>query len=91
VADHDGQSYTRKFSIEPGNDKQIEVAIEDGPTSPEALKALLDPPEAPPPGTGGLAGEGPGGAVGFDGFTRAPADPNAPLLNPGALFRPSTP
>ncbi len=91
VADHDGQSYSRKFSIEPGNDKQIEVAVEDGPTSPEALKALLDPPEAPPPGTGGLAGEGPGGAVGFDGFTRAPADPNAPLLNPGALFRPSTP
>jgi hypothetical protein len=91
VADHDGKSYTRKFSIEPGNDKQIEVAIEDGPTSPEALKALLDPPEAPPPGTGGLAGEGPGGAVGFDGFSSRPADPNAPLLNPGALFRPGAP
>lgn len=91
IADHDGKSYTRKFSIEPGNDKQIEVAIEDGPTSPEALKALLDPPEAPPPGTGGLAGEGPGGAVGFDGFSSGPADPNAPLLNPGALFRPGAP
>ena len=91
VADHDGQSYTRKFSIEPGNDKQIEVAIEDGPTSPEALNALLDPPEAPPPGTGGLAGEGPGGAMSFDGFSARPADPNAPLLNPGTLFRPSTP
>lgn len=91
VADHDGKSYTRKFSIEPGNDKQIEVAIEDGPTSAEALKALLDPPEAPPPGTGGLAGEGPGGAVGFDGFSATPADPNAPLLNPGALFRPGAP
>ncbi len=89
VANHGGQSYSRKFSIEPGGDKQIEVAIDDGPTSPEALKALLDPPEPPAPGTGTLAGEGGGGAVGFDGFSSRPADPNAPLLNPGALFRPS--
>ncbi len=89
VADHGGLSYTRKFSVEPGDDKQIEVAIEDGPTSAEALQALLDPPEAPPPGTGTLAGEGPGGAASFDGFSSRPADPNAPLINPGALFRPS--
>ena len=85
VAEHGGLSYSRKFSIEPGSDKQIEVAIDDGPISAEALQALLDPPEAPRPGTGGLAGEGPGG---FDGFSK-PADPNAPLLNPGALLRPS--
>jgi len=91
VADHGGQSFTRRFSIEPGGDKQIEVAIQDGPTSPEALKALLDPPEAPAPGTGTLAGEGAGGAMGFDGFSSRPADPNAPLLNPGTLFRPSSP
>jgi hypothetical protein len=89
IADHAGQKYTRKFSIEPGADKQVEVAIDDGPTSPEALKALLDPPEPPAPGTGTLAGEGGGGAVGFDGFSSRPADPNAPLLNPGTLFRPS--
>ena len=88
VADHGGQSYSRKFSIEPGNDKQIEVALEDGPTSKEALKALLDPPEAPAPGTGGLSVEAPGGAMTFDGFSR-PADPNAPLLNPGTLLRSS--
>ena len=85
VAEHDGKAYSRTFTIEAGNDKQIEVAIADGPTSPEALQALLDPPEAPRPGTGGLAGEGPGG---FDGFSNS-ADPNAPLLNPGALLRPS--
>ncbi len=89
VADHGGLSYTRKFSVEPGDDKQIEVAIEDGPTSPEALQALLDPPEAPTPGTGALTGEGPGGAASFDGFSARPADPNAPLINPGTLFRPS--
>lgn len=91
VADHGGQSYTRKFSIEPGGDKQIEVAIDDGPTSPEALKALLDPPEGPTPGTGTLAGDGSGNAVGFDGFSARPADPNAPLINPGTLFRPAAP
>ena len=88
VADLGGKSYSRKFSIEPGNDKQIEVAIEDGPTSPDALQALLDPPEAPTPGTGGLSVEAPGGAMSFDGFSR-PADPNAPLLDPGTLMRSS--
>ncbi len=86
VADHGEQSYSKKFSIEPGNDKQIEVAVENGPTSPDALKALLDPPEASAPGTGGLSVEAPGGAMTFDGFSR-PADPNAPLLNPGTLLR----
>jgi hypothetical protein len=91
VAAHGGQSYTRKFSIEPGGDKQVEVAIEDGATSPEALKALLDPPEGPAPGTGTLAGDGSGNAVGFDGFSARPADPNAPLINPGTLFRPAAP
>jgi hypothetical protein len=90
IADHDGQKYTRKFSIDLGGNKQIEVAIDDGPSSPEAIKELLDPPEPPAPGTGTLAGEGGGGAVGFDGFSSRPADPNAPLINPGTLFRPST-
>ena len=91
VADHDGKSYTRKFSIEPGGDRQIEVAIADGPTSEQDLKILLNPPDAPEPGTGIAAGEGPGRAMGFDGFSRRPADPNAPLINPGTLFRPSSP
>lgn len=88
VADHDGKNYTRKFSIEPGGDKQIEVTIADGPTSEEELKIILNPPEAPEPGTGVAAGEGPGNAMGFDGFSARPADPNAPLINPGALLRP---
>ena len=49
VADHGGLSYTRKFSIEAADDaKQIEVVVDDGPTSPEDLKALTDPPEPPP-------------------------------------------
>jgi hypothetical protein len=95
VADHAGLSYTRKFSIEAGDAKQVEVVVDDGPTSPEELKALTDPPEPPPlPAGGVVAGDGqapsPGSGVGFDGFSAStPADPNAPLINPGALFRPS--
>ncbi|MGV1015207.1 MAG: hypothetical protein ACOYB4_09580, partial [Methyloceanibacter sp.] len=88
VADHNGLSYTRKFSIEPGEAKQIEVAVADGPTSPEALKALMDPPEPPAPPPGTYAGDG-GTGMGFDGFSARPADPNAPLINPGVLLRPS--
>ncbi len=94
VADHGGLDYTRKFSIESGEAKQIEVVVEDGPTTPDALKQLLDPPPpmappTPPASLGGaIAGGGAPSAntgLGFDG----PADPNAPLINPGALLRPS--
>jgi hypothetical protein len=95
VADHAGESFTRKFSIEPGEAKQIEVVVEDGPTSPEELKALTDPPETPPPppsgGTGVAAGDGapsPNAGAAFDGFSpNVPADPNAPLINPSILLR----
>jgi hypothetical protein len=95
VADHAGLSYTRKFSIEAGDAKQIEVVVDDGPTSAEDLKALTDPPEPPPAPAGGVvAGDGqapsPGAGMAFDGFSpTAPADPNAPLINPGVLLRPS--
>lgn len=93
VADHGGLDYTRKFSIESSEAKQIEVVVEDGPTTPEALKELLDPPPPPPPPSppsgGAIAGDGaPSGNTGL-GFDSGPADPNAPLINPGALFRPS--
>jgi hypothetical protein len=93
VADHGGSSYTRKFSIEAGEAKQVEVVVDDGPTSPEELKALTDPPEPPPPAAAGtVAGDGAppaaGTGLGFDGFSAStPADPNAPLINPGILLR----
>src|SRR5581483_6573697 len=96
VADHGGLNYTRKFSIESSEPKQIEVVVEDGPTTPEALKQLLDPPPPPspsPPAAGAVAGDGaapPGNTgLGFGGFSSGPADPNAPLINPGALLRPA--
>jgi hypothetical protein len=85
IARHGGKSYSRKFAIEPGNDKQIEVAIADGPTPPKELQVLLEPPPPPLPGGSGFAGQSPSGAFG----AAKPADPNAPLLNPGALLRPT--
>jgi hypothetical protein len=93
VADHAGESFTRKFSIEPGEAKQIEVVVEDGPSSAEEIKALTDPPEPPPAPAGGvIAGDGttpsPNAGAAFDGFSpNVPADPNAPLINPGILLR----
>jgi len=85
VATHSGLTYTRKFNVEPGMSKQVEVVVEDGPTSPEALKAILEP-SVPPPGAGTFAGgtdtpDG-GAALGF-----AP-EPTGPLINPSVLFRP---
>jgi hypothetical protein len=85
VATHSGLTYTRKFNVEPGMSKQVEVVVEDGPTSPEALKAILEP-SVPPPGAGTFAGgaDAPdgGAALGF-----AP-EPTGPLINPSVLFRP---
>lgn len=85
VATHSGLTYTRKFNVEPGMSKQVEVVVEDGPTSPEALKAILEP-SVPPPGAGTFAG----GADAPDGGTAlgfAP-EPTGPLINPSVLFRP---
>jgi len=48
VANHNGESYTSKFSVTAGEAKQIEVVMESGPASPEALKAITEPPPAPP-------------------------------------------
>jgi hypothetical protein len=91
IADHAGLNYTRTFSIGSGEAKQVEVVVDDGPTSPEDLKALTDPPELPPPTSGEVvAGDGaapsPNAGAAFDGLS-PPADPNAPLINPGVLLR----
>jgi hypothetical protein len=52
VANHNGESYTSKFSVTVGEAKQIEVVMESGPASPEALKAITEPPPLPPPPAG---------------------------------------
>ena len=38
VAKHNTESYTSKFSVISGQAKQIEVVMESGPASPEALE-----------------------------------------------------
>jgi hypothetical protein len=92
IADHGGLSYTRKFSIESADTKQVEVVVADGPTSAEDLKALTDPPEPPPqPSAGVMAGDGPApspdGGMAFDGFSATPRNPSGVLINPGVLLR----
>jgi hypothetical protein len=92
VANHNGESYTTKFNVSTGEVKQIEVVMEQGPLSPEALQAITNPPPPPAPvdaATAAPATTGPD--LGFDGGD--PATPRAPgmLLNPGALLRPRLP
>jgi hypothetical protein len=94
VAKHGNESYTSKFNVASGQAKQIEVVMESGPASPEALKAIIEPP--PPPPTAPVATPGAPGSpnvgMGFVG-TNEDSTPRAPglLPNPGALLRPRLP
>ncbi len=100
VANHNGESYMTKFKVTAGEAKQIEVVMERGPTSPEALKAVTNPPPPPEPaatdatttaGSGVPASSDTG--LGFGGGGGEPATPREPGLfpNPGALLRPRLP
>jgi hypothetical protein len=97
VAKHNGQSYTSKFDVVSGQPKQIEVVVESGPASPEALKAIIEPPPPPPPTPGapvatpGMPGS-PDAGMAF-GSTNEGSTPREPgiLPNPGALLRPRLP
>ena len=94
VAKHGGESYTSKFNVASGQAMQIEVVMESGPASPEALKAIIEPPPPPPPSevaTPGTPGS-PNVGMGFGG-TNEDSTPRAPgiLPNPGALLRPRLP
>jgi hypothetical protein len=97
VANHSGETYTAKFKVTAGEAKQIEVVMEQGPTTPEALKAITNPPPPPEPAPADAttAGSGvpaaPDTGMAFGGGE--PATPRAPGLfpNPGALLRPRLP
>jgi hypothetical protein len=96
VAKHNGEAYMTKFNVAAGEAKQIEVVMDQGPTSPEALKAITDPPPPPPaPADATTAGRGvpaaPDSGMAFGGGE--PATPREPGLfpNPGALLRPRLP
>jgi len=89
VARHADASYTRTFDVVTGEAKQIEVVMEDGPATPEALRAVTNPPPPPPPtndeAVSSPSGPDEGMAFGNQG---APPAANGPLLNPGALLHP---
>jgi hypothetical protein len=87
VARHGGLSYTSRFSVESGQPKQIEVVVEAGPTSAEALREITNP--TPPPSADTMPDSFPPDAdtgTAFDGSQQP--RPSGPLLNPGILLRP---
>jgi hypothetical protein len=79
VANHNGESYTSKFSVTAGEPKQIEVVMESGPASPEALKAITEPPPAPPSpaGTSVASPGSPDAMPGTPSMTGAPPSPDS--------------
>jgi hypothetical protein len=92
VANHSGQSYTTKFKVAAGQSKQIEVVMERGPTSPEELRAITNPPP-PPPVDPNAPSTSPDGGVAFGSDGSDGTTPPAPggLINPGVLLRPRLP
>ena len=97
VANHNGESYMKKFKVAAGEAEQIEVVMEQGPTSPEALKAITNPPPPEPaPADATTAGSDvpanpdTGTAFGGGGESATPREPGL-FPNPGALLRPRLP
>jgi von Willebrand factor type A domain len=107
VANHNGESYTSRFSVTANEPKQIEVVMESGPASPEALKAITEPPPAPPAGTSVASPGSPDTMPGTPSMSGAPSSPDSGMAfgnsdsatprepgilpNPGALLRPRFP
>jgi hypothetical protein len=79
VANHNGESYTSRFSVTAGEPKQIEVVMESGPATPEALKAITEPPPAPPsPASTHVASPGsPDAMLGSTSLACAPPSPDS--------------
>jgi hypothetical protein len=90
VASHNGSSYTTKFDVGTGEAKQIEVVVEDGPATPEALKAITDPPPPPEPAATNAGPDAPDSGMAFGGSATSPEHGTRGLFsNPGALLRPA--
>jgi len=80
VANHNGESYTNKFSVVSGETKQIEVVMQEGPATPEALKAITQPsppPPAPPPSQSVASPGSPDAVPGVPGTIGAPVSPDS--------------
>jgi von Willebrand factor type A domain len=79
VANHNGESYTNKFMVVSGQTKQIEVVMQEGPASPEALKAITEPPppSASPPGQSVASPGSPDAMPANPSITGAPPSPDS--------------
>ncbi len=92
VANHNGESYTSKFAVATGEAEQIEVVMDQGPATPEVLKAITEPPPPPPPSETPVASPGePDSGMAFGSSETATPRPPGMFLNPGALLRPRLP
>jgi len=92
VANHNGESYTSKFNVATGEAKQIEVVMDQGPATPEVLKAIVEPPLPPPPSETPVAAPGaPESGMAFGSSEPSTQRPPGVFSNPGALLRPRLP
>jgi hypothetical protein len=92
VANHNGESYTSKFKVATGEARQIEVVMDQGPATPEVLKAIIEPPRPPPPSETPVATPGaPESGMAFGSSEPATERPPGLFSNPGALLRPRLP
>ncbi len=93
VARNGGSSYTSRFPVSTGEAKQVEVVMEYGPTSPEALQAIMDPPTESEVGDALANPAGSETGAAFASDPSATPNPGAAgiLLNPGILLRPQLP
>ena len=90
VARHGGASYSRSFDVGMGEAKQIEVVMDEGPASPETLRAITNPP--PPPTASDEDASGtPAQAETGMGFGGDAPKGSGLLVNPGALLHPRAP
>jgi hypothetical protein len=90
VARHADASYTRTFDVGASEAKQIEVVMDDGPATPEALRAVTNPTPAPAPADDEAVASpvAPNEGLGFG--NQPPASGGGLLSNPGALLHPRT-
>jgi hypothetical protein len=90
VARHADASYTRTFEVGASEAKQIEVVMDDGPATPEALRAVTNPTPAPAPADDEAVASpvAPSEPLGFG--NQPPASGGGLLSNPGALLHPRT-
>ncbi len=89
VARHGSATYTRSFDVGTGQSEQIEVVMDDGPASPEVLRAITNPAPAPAEDEAGTSPATPDEGMTLGSQPPAPSGSGL-LSNPAALLHPRT-